>query len=158
MSSTPIRVRMAEFAIGKSPDILVTIGLGSCVGVAIYDRYNNIGGLIHIMLPENKKGLKPAKYADTGIPLLIKKMEEEGAKRRNMVAKIAGGSHMFSNGDDNGLNVGSRNIKAVREILAEQNIDIVGEDVGKTYGRTMEFHTEDGKVIIKSYKMGKKIL
>ncbi|MDI3546598.1 MAG: chemotaxis protein CheD [Halanaerobiales bacterium] len=156
MKIDQIRVRMAEYSTGKSPDILVTVGLGSCIGVAIYDRLQKIGGLIHIMLPENKKGLKPAKYADTGIPLVIEKMEELGASRENMVAKMAGGAHMF-NGDFN-LKVGERNIEAVRQALAKEKIKIIGEDVGENYGRTMEFYTEDGTVIIRSYKNGKKFI
>lgn len=148
-----IKVRMAEYSIGSSPDTLVTIGLGSCVGIALYDQYTQIGGLIHIMLPENKKGLKPAKYADTGIPLLIDKMESEGARKRNLKAKIAGGAKMFNISSENSsMNVGKRNYKAVRKILAGEQVEILGEDVGENYGRTMEFYTEDGRVLIKSYK------
>ncbi len=77
MKKDHTRVRMAEYYITKSPGVLVTIGLGSCIGIAIYDKYNKIGGLIHIMLPENKSELKPAKYASTGIPLLITKMKKK---------------------------------------------------------------------------------
>ncbi len=67
---------MAEYGVVESPDQLITIGLGSCVGITLYDKYNKVGGMVHIMLPENRKGLKPAKYADTGIPLLIEEMEK----------------------------------------------------------------------------------
>ncbi|HLV10774.1 MAG TPA: chemotaxis protein CheD, partial [Halanaerobiales bacterium] len=87
----PIRVKMAEYSIGQAPDVLITIGLGSCVGVALYDKNSRIGGMIHIMLPENRKGLKPSKFADTGIPYLLDKMVEAGASRNNITAKIAGG-------------------------------------------------------------------
>jgi len=156
--SDPIRVRMAEYAVGKSPDVLITIGLGSCIGIALYDSINNIGGLVHIMLPENKKGLKPAKYADTGIPFLIEKMIEIGARRSNLKAKIVGGAHMFSSAGDLNIQIGKRNIEAVFRILEEQKIDIIGEDLGEDYGRTMEFYTEDGSVLIRSYKKGNKNL
>ncbi len=159
MTTGVVRVRMAEYSVEKSPTRLITIGLGSCVGVAIYDRSNKIGGLIHIMLPENKKGVRPAKFADTGIPLLIEKMEEMGAVRWKMNAKIAGGAHMFSSADrDLNIKVGDRNIEAVRNVLSSEKIDIIGEDVGKNYGRTIEFNTENGEVLVRSYKTGNKYL
>lgn len=156
--SEPIRVRMAECSIGKSPDVLMTIGLGSCVGVALYDSVKKIGGLIHIMLPENKKKLKLTKYADTGIPYLLNKMEEIGSSRKDIVAKIAGGAHMFASAGDLNIQVGKRNIEAVCRSLKENNIDIIARDVGEDYGRTMEFYTKDGQVSIRSYKKGKKFL
>ncbi len=159
MSET-VRVKMAEYHVGRSPDILVTIGLGSCVGIALYDDINKIGGLIHIMLPKSNGGenIKPAKYADTGIPLLIEKMVEAGARRENMTAKLAGGAQMFSSSGDMVIQIGKRNIEAVYRILEEYNIPIIGEDLGKDYGRTMEFYTEDGRVKIRSYKKGEKFI
>lgn len=159
MSET-VRVKMAEYHVGRSPDILVTIGLGSCVGIALYDDINKIGGLIHIMLPKSNGGenIKPAKYADTGIPLLIEKMVEAGARRENMTAKLAGGAHMFFSSGDMVIQIGKRNIEAVYRILEEYNIPIIGEDLGKDYGRTMEFYTEDGRVKIRSYKKGEKFI
>jgi len=153
------RVKMAEYAISSSPDVLITIGLGSCVGIALYDNRTKIGGLVHIMLPQNKKNLKPAKYADTGIPYMIEKMEENGAKKRRMIAKIAGGAQMFSmGGEGSGLKVGERNVIKVKEVLKEENIDIIGEDVGKNYGRTMKFYTDSGKVLITSHRKDDNIL
>ena len=147
------RVRMAEFYIGKTPEIITTVGLGSCVGITIYDPKTKIGGLIHIMLPENKKGMKKAKYADTGIPLMIKKMEEYGARRSKFIAKIAGGAHMFNiESENSSIKIGKRNIKKVKKILKENKIKIKGEDTGENYGRTMKFFTETGEVMISSYK------
>ncbi|MFW5855870.1 MAG: chemotaxis protein CheD [Bacillota bacterium] len=159
MSVDEIRVKMAEYAIMASPGLLVTIGLGSCVGIALYDSRSKIGGLIHIMLPENKKKLKPAKYADTGIPLMISEMVKKGASKNRLIAKIAGGAQMFSmSGGDSSLNVGERNVNKVKEVLAGYNIKIAGEDVGKNYGRTMKFYTEDGKVLITSHHSEDNIL
>jgi chemotaxis protein CheD len=159
MINNQIKVRMAEYKIGRDTDILITVGLGSCVGVTLYDRFNKIGGLIHIMLSENKKGLNPAKYADTGIPLLLSKMEELGAKRSTIVAKIAGGAHMFSIAEENSsMRIGTRNINAVCEILKKEKIELVAMDVGENYGRTMEFYLEDGEVLVRSYKKGEKII
>jgi chemotaxis protein CheD len=159
MKSQEKRVRMAEYAIATSPGLLVTVGLGSCVGVALYDYRKKIGGLVHIMLPVNRKGLKPAKYADTGIELLIKKMIEKGANKRRLIAKIAGGSQMFAiSGNNSSLQVGKRNIEKVRSILKDKNINIKGEDVGGDYGRTMKFHTNDGSILIKSHRSEDNVL
>ncbi len=156
--NVPIRVRMAEYHIGRAPEQLITIGLGSCIGIALYDSLNKLGGLVHIMLPENKKGLCPAKYADSGIYLLIDEMLKAGASRRKLVAKIAGGAHMFSSAGELSIQVGQRNIEAVERVLQEEKIQLLAKDVGEDYGRTMEFYTEDGRVLIRSYKKGKKIL
>ncbi len=152
MSKDVKKIRMAELGVAEAPQQLVTIGLGSCVGIALYDASNKIGGMIHIMLPENKKGLKPAKYADTGLPLLVEKMEESGARKSKLRAKIAGGAAMFSVSDDSSLNVGERNVKKVKEVLKDIGIRIKGEDVGESYGRTMKFFTENGDVLITSHK------
>ena len=148
--NVPIRVRMAEYHIGRAPEQLITIGLGSCIGIALYDSLNKLGGLVHIMLPENKKGLCPAKYADSGIYLLIDEMLKAGASRRKLVAKIAGGAHMFSSAGELSIQV--------ERVLQEEKIQLLAKDVGEDYGRTMEFYTEDGRVLIRSYKKGKKIL
>ena len=96
MSET-VRVKMAEYHVGKSPDVLITIGLGSCVGIALYDDISKVGGLIHIMLPKSNdtENLKPAKYADTGIPLMIEKMVEAGAVRKTLLPKLPGSTHVF---------------------------------------------------------------
>lgn len=147
------RVRMAEYYVGMAPEIIATVGLGSCVGISIYDPRKKIGGLIHIMLPENKKGLRKAKYADTGIPLLLNKMKKAGAKFRNLEAKIAGGAHMFNlDSENSSIRIGRRNVESVKAILHKEGIDIIGEDTGANYGRTMKLFTEDGRVMISSYK------
>ncbi len=159
MDDNVIRVKMAEYNVGNNPTTLITIGLGSCVGIALYDKVNKIGGMVHIMLPENKKDLTPAKYADTGIPLLISEMEKIGARSNNIVAKIAGGAQMFSMGESNStMRVGERNVIKVKEVLKEERIKLIGEDVGRNYGRTMEFYIKNGDVLIRSHKTDNRFL
>ncbi|MFW5998152.1 MAG: chemotaxis protein CheD [Bacillota bacterium] len=158
MKREKITVRMAEYNITESPNILKTVGLGSCIGIALYDKISKIGGLIHIMLPSGKKNINPAKYADTGIPLLIEKMQISGASKWNLEAKLAGGAQMFNIGNNSNMKIGKRNIKAVKKILKEKNIKITGEDVGDNFGRTMEFYTDEGNVVITSYQQEKKII
>jgi chemotaxis protein CheD len=157
-----IKVGMADLNTLKAPGILTTLGLGSCVGIALYDRYNKIAGLAHVMLPssnEIKNNENKSKFVDTGIDLLIKMMVEEGAVKRYIIAKIAGGSQMFSfNNNSSVLKIGERNVLATKMKLKELNIDIISEDTGGNYGRTIELNAEDGSLLVKTIGHGVKII
>ncbi len=146
-----INVGIADLKTADRNDILRTI-LGSCVGICLYDSENRIGGLAHIMLPVRKsESSSEKKYADTAIPLLMKEMEEKGASRAGIFAKIIGGATMFNLSENSMMSeIGKNNIKKVREILQENNISIVAEDIGGDYGRTIDFYVENGEVKIKS--------
>jgi chemotaxis protein CheD len=147
-------VNIAEYFIAKSPSIIETRSLGSCVGIVLYDITSKIGGLAHVMLPDSKKvsfGGKPGKYADIAIDTMLKKMIEIGANKNNIVAKIAGGACMFTGPSvSDFMNIGLRNVTAIKSILKELKIPLIAEDTGGTYGRTIEFHMDIGKLIIKS--------
>jgi chemotaxis protein CheD len=149
-----IKVGMAELDICKSPDGISTLGLGSCVGVVIRDPNMKIGGIVHVMLPDSTKirnSENMAKFADTGIDALIKKMVNAGANRNNLVAKIAGGAQMFNFQNKLAvIRVGDRNIEACKAILKEKKIPILAEDTGKNYGRTVIFYPENGKFVIRA--------
>ncbi len=150
-----IKVGMADLKVAKYPDMLTTLGLGSCIGIALYDRQKGIIGLAHIMLPEKPQNkdaeVNVAKYADTAILFLVQEMEDLGAKKRNLVAKLAGGAKMFlSNQFSDVMKIGEKNITASIEKLTELNISIVAQDVGGNKGRTIELLSSDGTLIIKS--------
>lgn len=149
-----IKVGMADLNICIAPDALTTLGLGSCVGVALYDAQMRIAGLVHIMLPDSSKvrqNENKAKFADTGIELLIERMKERGAAVNRLTAKIAGGAQMFAFKSDNDmLRVGQRNVEAVKQKLAQLNIKILAEDTGLNHGRTVEFYPANGDFVIKS--------
>jgi chemotaxis protein CheD len=149
-----INVGIADYAISSSPDILRTI-LGSCVGICLYDPETRIGGMCHIMLPtlkDNSKSMK--KYADSAIPMMLKDMEERGARRGAVTAKITGGAKMFTVSENSVMGeIGNNNIARVREVLKGLNIALSSEDTGGNYGRTIDFYLESGMVKIKS--MGK---
>ncbi|MBQ6813951.1 MAG: chemotaxis protein CheD [Lachnospiraceae bacterium] len=154
MSET-IKVGMADLNICKAPDCLTTIGLGSCVGIALYDSVTKITGLAHIMLPSSKEiknNSNIAKFADTGIVETIRLMEEAGAKRTRITAKIAGGACMFAFAmkQNDALNVGDKNVRAVKEKLSEMKIPILAEDTGLNYGRTVIIDSNTGLFTIKS--------
>ena len=115
------------------------------------------------MLPDstavNLAQMNVAKFADTGIDELIKQMEALGAVRRRMVAKIAGGAMMFAFQSKNGnIQVGERNVEAVKKKLKELNIPILAEDCGLNYGRTVVFYPETGDYLIKSVGKGEKTI
>lgn len=149
-----IKVGMADLNIYKAPDAITTLGLGSCIGIAIYDPVTKIGGLAHIMLPDStqiKNNTNIAKFADTGIEELVKRMIVAGANRRRMVAKIAGGAKMFETNVTSSVgNVGERNALASKAKLKQLGIRLVAQDTGLNYGRTVELHCETGDFLIKS--------
>ncbi|AAK80180.1 chemotaxis protein CheD [Clostridium acetobutylicum] len=153
-----IRVGIADLNTAFSPNRIITVGLGSCIGIAIYDSKNKLGGLSHIMLPDStqfSKVTNPYKFADLAIPILIKKMEGMGANIRNMKAKIAGGASMFNFSDKNmNMDIGNRNGISVKKVLKELNVPLLSQDIGGNKGRTMIFNTLDGSVDIRTVGMG----
>ena len=155
-----IRVGMADYKVGKNPATLISYGLGSCIGVSLYDPQTKIGGLLHIMLPDSTQARasdNPAKFADTGFPLMLADVLKLGASQSRLVAKIAGGAQMFAfaNATDV-MRVGSRNAEAVKKILRENRIRLVAEDTGGTYGRTVSIDLTNGVYKVKTIDKGEK--
>jgi len=158
-----VRVKVADYAVRRGNDIIATIGLGSCVAIALYDRESRTGGLAHILLPSmamSRETSNPAKFPETIVPIMLTEMRALGmASNARVLAKIAGGASMFGqlvNGT--GINVGERNILATREALAKARVEIVGEDTGLDYGRSVYFHLTDGRVEVRSLKKGDRVL
>jgi chemotaxis protein CheD len=158
MEYNEIKVGIADLNMAFSPDKLITVGLGSCVGIAIYDKSAGIGGLAHIMLPDSSQFNKitnQIKFADLAIPILVEDMIKKGAKLRNMNAKIAGGASMFNFSDKSIImDIGSRNGIAVKKALKILTIPIVSEDIGGNKGRTLIFDTANGILSIRTVGMG----
>ena len=137
-----IRVGMADYKVGRAPASLISYGLGSCIGISLYDPQAKVGGLLHIMLPDSTQARptdNPAKFADTGLPLMLQKVLDLGASRSRLVAKMAGGAQMFAfaNATDI-MRVGARNAEAAKKILQDMNIRLIAEDTGGTYGRKLK--------------------
>ena len=152
-------VGIADMKICRAPEVLVTYALGSCVGICIYDPVIRLAGLIHIMLPNMNKNMQDKnilKYADVGIPEMIRKMIAFGAVQQRLVAKIAGGAKMFelSGGNSSIDNIGARNVESVKDVLRRERIRILKEDVGSNYARTVYFYSETGEVIVKTFGKG----
>lgn len=144
-------VNMGQISSFKAQGILTTVGLGSCVGVAIYDGIAKVGVLGHIFLPRsraNDAGAPPGKYADTGIPAMIDEAIKLGARKSRLNAKIAGGANLFPSLNVNNTSIGQQNIQAVTEHLDKHGITIVGKDVAGGHGRKMRFFVENGVVTV----------
>ena len=157
-----IRVGMADLNICSSPDAITTLGLGSCVGIVLYDPVLKIAGLAHIMLPDStqiRSNENIAKFADTGIEELLRQLIQKGAQKNRIIAKIAGGAQMFAfSGENAMLRIGERNVEATKKKLDEFGIRIIAEDTGNSYGRTIEFYPETGELLIKSVGKEQKII
>lgn len=153
-----IKVGMADLNTSRHPGILTTLGLGSCVGIALYDNVKKNIGLAHVMLPSSQQARNNsniAKFADTAITRLIEDMLKLGSHKRDLVAKLAGGSQMFSFSDSSEMmRIGMRNVAASKEKLKEIGIPIIAEDTGGNYGRTIELNSDSGKLMIKTIGHG----
>ena len=157
-----IKVGMADYKIAKSPDSLITLGLGSCVGVVIYDKTKQIAGMAHIMLPsseEIKNNSNKMKFADTCIDMMMADLLKQGVNKSLLKAKIAGGAQMFSVSlkSDN-LNIGKKNAEAVKKKLKSLNIPIVAEDLHGNNGRTIIFEVASNDLHIKSIGKGDSVI
>ena len=162
MNVVTIKVGMADLQVSKHPCKLTTLGLGSCVGIALYDPKTKITGLAHVMLPTSSISISrenKAKFADEAIEEMLYRMLRIGAKKSDIVAKIAGGAQMFKieNSSDI-IRIGTKNVIFTKEKLNELGIEIVAEDTGGNYGRSIEFYSSDGKMLVKTLGHGTKYI
>ena len=153
-----IIVKVADLRAGTGTDILVTIGLGSCVGIVLYDATAHVGGLAHVLLPSPALGRQdsnPAKFPQTAVPLLLEQMGERGASFRRISARLIGGASMFSGlGAPGTIQMGERNLVASRQALHQSSVAIVGEATGGDFGRTVRLWVADGRVEVSSVAHG----
>jgi chemotaxis protein CheD len=157
-----IKVGMADYKVGRNPASIISYGLGSCVGIAIYDPMVKVGGLAHIMLPDSTQARSsdnPAKFADTCLPLMLDEIIKLGGVKSRLWAKIAGGAQMFTFANvTDVMRVGERNSEAVKVILKKLDLKLLAEDCGGNYGRTVELKLENGVFRIKTIDKGEKEL
>ncbi len=149
-----IKVGMADLKVAVFPDSLTTLGLGSCIGICLFDATSKVAGMAHIMLPSSqaiKQNSNKAKFADTAIVELISQMKTKGASAARLKAKIAGGAQMFAfSSASDSMKIGERNAEAVREKLQSLSIPILVDETGGSVGRTIEFYSDGGKLLIKT--------
>jgi len=159
--SAEIRVKVADYAVAAAGTIS-TIGLGSCVAIVLYDASTRVGGIAHVLLPNesmSRDRSNPAKFPSSAVPLLLTEMRLLGARVERVRAKIVGGASMFANLiPTGGINIGERNVAAVRGVLSEAKIPIIAEDVGADHGRSVYLFLDDGRVEVRSLKKGSCVL
>ena len=144
--------KIGDIIAAKAPDVLEALALGSCVSAIIYDPIAKVGVITHILLPEvspYKQIDGVGKYADKAIPEAIRQVQKIGGLRDRLVSKIAGGAKMFDISTSVNIDVGERNIEAVKSALRKNGISIVAEDTGENYGRTVSFDIETSILTIK---------
>ena len=154
-----VKVGIAQMDVVRVPKTIRTSGLGSCVGVVIYDESKKLAGMVHVMLPDSSlnrtETVNVAKFADTGVSALIDLLKKEGAQSFKLKAKIAGGAQMFQfTSDKDSMRIGPRNVEAVKAQLKKFSIPIVAEDTGGNSGRTIEFDPATSKLNIRTVNQG----
>ena len=161
MESNLIEVQMGKMELTQSPGKLITRGLGSCLGITFWDPIKKAGVMVHPMLPDMERSKiksNPSRFVNSGIVLALEELEKKGCFRSRLEVKVFGGAHMFSFiNTDSALNVGQKNIEMAHAILNGLNIKILAEEVGGTFGRTIELDTETGKVVVRTVSWGEKV-
>ena len=158
MSGREVVVRVADLRCGMGDDTLITVGLGSCVAILLYDARVKIGGMAHILLPSpalSRQDKNPAKFPQTAVPRLLELMAADGAQAQRITARLAGGASMFASLAPPGtIQMGERNLVAARQVLNTHRLPLVGEAVGGDFGRTVRFRICDGQVQISTVAHG----
>jgi chemotaxis protein CheD len=158
VNGAEIVVRVADLRVGANTDVLVTVGLGSCVAIMLYDPAAKVAGLAHILLPSRaltRNGDNPAKVPQSAVPVLLEQMTARGANQRRITARLAGGASMFSNLAPPGtIQMGERNVVATRQVLHGLNLPLIGEAVGGAFGRTVRLFAGDGRIEVQSVAHG----
>lgn len=154
-------VRVGDWAVESGDSVLVTLGLGSCVAIVLYDPVARAGGLSHMLLPSPalaRDTSNPGRFPETVLPLLLGRLASVGAERSRLTARLVGGASMFGPGATPGVAMGERNVVATRQVLAAAGVPVVGEDVMKSHGRSVYFFLADGRVEVRTVARGTVVL
>ena len=158
MSGRELVVRVADLRIGVAEDVLVTVGLGSCVAIVLYDAEARVGGLAHVLLPSPalaREDGNPARFPQSAVPRMLELMRADGARPERITARLAGGASMFAALAPPGtVQMGERNLVAARQALSVNGVPLVGEAVGGDFGRTVRLRVRDGRVEVSTVAHG----
>jgi chemotaxis protein CheD len=158
MSARELVVRVADLRIGVADDVLITVGLGSCVAILLHDAEARVGGLAHVLLPSPalaRADGNPAKFPQSAVPRMLELMIADGARRERITGRLAGGASMFAALAPPGtIQMGERNLVAARQALNAHRVPLVAESVGGDFGRTVRLRVCDGRVEISTVYHG----
>jgi chemotaxis protein CheD len=148
-----VMVGLEEICVSSDPKVvLACLGLGSCIAISAYDPVARVGAMAHIVLPDSggkDKAGAPGKYANTGIPRMIEEMKEAGALKFRIIIKIAGGARIFGNVKEGSmLDIGFRNLAAVKQAFLDNNLNLRGENTGGAHGRSLLLHVSSGLTLV----------
>jgi chemotaxis protein CheD len=149
-------VGVAQWAVERGDVVLVTLALGSCVAVLLYDPVPRVGALMHLLLPSQQMARdrsNPGRFPETAMPRVLAELEAAGAHRDRLTAWLVGGASMFGP-TAAAMGMGERNVAAARRVLAGAHIPVIGEDVLERYGRSVYFHLDDGRIEVRSVAHG----
>ncbi|GAB4325111.1 MAG: chemotaxis protein CheD [Dehalococcoidia bacterium] len=149
-----VAVGIGQLAVSRDPEeALVAYGLGSCVGMAVYDPLAKVAGMVHVLLPSSDgrqpDEREPARFADTGVERLMALMQEAGALRGRLLVKIAGGAAVLGRANAEKFKIGDRNVEAILDQLRRFDLRLAAQDVGGTQGRTLELHVATGRSFVR---------
>jgi len=154
------RVGISEYKTLSSPGMLITYGLGSCLGIIFYDAESQSGGMAHTLLPQPRPGMVSeckTKFVTTAIEMMLADLITKGCRQKNLVAKLFGGANMFAELQTvDKESIGQRNIRVAKETLVTIGIPLVAEDTGGSFGRTLEFDLTTGQVLVRSVRENKR--
>ena len=149
-----VAVGIGQLAVSRDPEeALVAYGLGSCIGVAVYDPVAKVAGMVHVLLPSSDgrqpDEREPARFADTGVERLMALMAQAGALRGRLLVKIAGGAAVLGRANAEKFKIGDRNVEAILDQLRRFDLRPAAQDVGGTQGRTLELHVATGRSFVR---------
>jgi chemotaxis protein CheD len=147
-------VNISDAKVSKNVgDTIVTYSLGSCIGVMLYDPHIPVAGMLHFQLPTatmdpERAKKQPHLFGDSGLESLLNLMAANGANKKRIKVKLAGGAKMFE-GSEN-FDIGKRNHASIRKALWQHGLFIDKEDVGGASARTVNIQVADGQITVKS--------
>ncbi|MCB0208484.1 MAG: chemotaxis protein CheD [Anaerolineae bacterium] len=157
-------ISIGEMIVSSTPnDVLVAYGLGSCVAICLYDPVTKVGGMLHALLPHANNQAKdydvPAKFVDSGLPLLLKSVVQQRGEHNRLIVYLCGGAQLISapNFSDM-LKIGQRNVEAAHTALKTARLNIKSQDTGGNAGRTVKLHIDTGQITVKSLGRGERRL
>lgn len=136
-------LNLGELVATREAAQIACYGLGSCVGLFLYDRLNRVGAGAHIVLSGELERDTTAN-AHTAFAEMLKEISKLGGNIGGLRAKVAGGASLFGSS----LQIGERNVRTIEQLLLEHKVYVAAKDVGGHSSRSVFFHTLDGSLSI----------
>lgn len=154
MIKTESVLGLGDMRVSADPEEeLICYGLGSCVGLVLFDKTSGIAGLAHIVLPDSsdRAVTKPGRFADTAVPDMIRQMKSLGTNMSRTTARLVGGAQLSGIASGRpAFSIGPENVEATKAALARASVRIQATDTGGGEGRTIHFRIGTGELEVHS--------